>query len=164
MHGNRSVLPNEELSKLMHSNLSLVGGVRYDSEDLAFAEIISESLKNYFIGMEKKVMPYESRQSMGSTDVGDVSWVVPTAGMRAATWVPGTASHSWQAIAAGGTNIGIKGMTVAAKTLALTARELYLNPALIEAASKEFHTRRGENFRYESLLGDRDPPLDYRVN
>ena len=54
----------------------------------------------------------------GSTDVGDVSWTVPTAGFSTATWVPGTPAHSWQAVAAGGTSIGMKGMQNAAKVLA----------------------------------------------
>ena len=163
MHGNHSVLPNEELAQLMHSNLSRVGGVHYDAVEGVFAEKLSESLHGNYIGMEREIMPYEVRQGMGSTDVGDISWVVPTVGMRAATWVPGTAAHSWQAIAAGGTSIGIKGMTVAAKTLALTARDLFLQPALIDAAVQEFTMRRGENFQYRALLGDRDPPLDYRI-
>ena len=147
----------------MHSNLSRVGGVHYDAVEAVFAEKLSESLHGNYIGMEQEIMPYEVRQGMGSTDVGDISWVVPTVGMRAATWVPGTAAHSWQAIAAGGTSIGIKGMTVAAKTLALTARDLFLQPALIDAAVQEFNMRRGENFQYRALLGDRDPPLDYRI-
>jgi len=163
MHGNHSVLPNEELAQLMHSNLSRVGGVHYDAVEAVFAEKLSESLLGNYIGMEQEIMPYEVRQGMGSTDVGDISWVVPTVGMRAATWVPGTAAHSWQAIAAGGTSIGIKGMTVAAKTLALTARDLFLQPALIDVAVQEFNMRRGENFQYRALLGDRDPPLDYRI-
>ncbi len=163
MHGNHSVLPNEELAQLMHSNLSRVGGVHYDAVEAVFAEKLSKSLHGNYIGMEQEIMPYEVRQGMGSTDVGDISWVVPTVGMRAATWVPGTAAHSWQAIAAGGTSIGIKGMTVAAKTLALTARDLFLQPALIDAAVQEFNMRRGENFQYRALLGDRDPPLDYRI-
>ena len=100
---------------------------------------------------------------MGSTDVGDVSWVVPTVGLRTSTWVPGTAAHSWQAIAAGGTSIGTKGMRVAAKALSLTARDLFLNPQLVEAGRIEFELRRGANFRYKSLLGNREPPLDYRL-
>ena len=163
MHGNHSVLPNQELASVMHKNLTRVGGVYYDDEELAYARKISESFEQDFIGMETQIMPNELRQGMGSTDVGDISWVVPTVGMRAATWVPGTAAHSWQAIAAGGTSIGTKGMMVAAKTMALTARDLIRKPALIEAGRKEFEERRGENFHYEALLGDRDPPLDYRV-
>ena len=61
------------------------------------------------------------KSSGGSTDVGDVSWVVPVTGFTAATWVPGTPGHSWQAVACGGTTIGKKGMNLAARTLAATA-------------------------------------------
>ena len=98
----------------------------------------------------------------GSTDVADVSWVVPTAGLITATWVPGTTAHSWHAIAAGGTSIGNKGMINAAKTLAMTAVDLLANPSTIEAATREHRQRVGPNFEYVSLVGDRDPPLDYR--
>ena len=88
--------------------------------------------------------------------------MVPTGGMSAATWIPGTSAHSWQAIAAGGTTIGEKGMVVAAKTLAMTAIDVFTTPSLIERATAE-HTRRiPEGWVYEPLLGDRDPPLDYR--
>ena len=97
-----------------------------------------------------------------STDVGDVSWNVPTAGVRTATWVPGTPAHSWQAVAAGGTSIGLKGMLVAAKALALTAANLFRDAELIALAKAEFDERRGPGYRYEPLIGDRSPPLDYR--
>ena len=66
-----------------------------------------------------------------STDLGDVSWRVPTVQLTAATWVPGTPAHSWQAVAAGGTSIGVKGMMVAAKTMALTAIDLFTDPTHI---------------------------------
>lgn len=164
MHGNHSLLPNEVLSRRMHENLRLVGGVDYGPAERQFAETISESLSvGNFVGMEREIMPFEIRQGMGSTDVGDVSWVVPTVGVRTATWVPGTAAHSWQAIAAGGTAIGTKGMRVATKALVLTAHDLFLDPALRRAGRDEFDQRRGAGFEYESLLGDRDPPLDYRA-
>ena len=87
---------------------------------------------------------------------------MPTAGFGTATWVPGTTAHSWQAVAAGGMSIGHKGMMLAAHILAETARELIENPQLVAAATKEFHERRGEDFEYRPLLGDREPPLDYR--
>jgi len=76
--------------------------------------------------------------------------------------VPGTSAHSWQAIAAGGTSIGSKGMQVAAKTLALTGVDLFLSPQVIADARRELLERRGEDFEYQALLGDRGPPLDYR--
>jgi aminobenzoyl-glutamate utilization protein B len=88
--------------------------------------------------------------------------VVPTAGLRTATWVPGTPSHSWQAIAAGGTSIGVKGMIVAAKTLARTAMDLFGDPSIVRGAQEEYRKRVGPDFRYVPLVGNRPPPLDYR--
>lgn len=110
------------------------------------------------------VLPYKVVEDGfgGSTDVGDVSWAVPTAGMRSATWVPGTGGHSWQAVAAGGTSIGTKGMIIAAKTMALTAIDLFKDPAITIVAREELMQRRGKEFIYVPLAGDREPPLDYR--
>ena len=99
----------------------------------------------------------------GSTDVADVSWAVATGGMNAATWVPGTSAHSWQAVAAGGTSIGNKGMIVAAKTLAMTAIDLLTNPELVESVKTEHRERIPEGWEYVPLLGNRAPPLDYRL-
>ena len=94
--------------------------------------------------------------------MGDVSWNVPTVGLKAATWVPGTPGHSWQAVACGGTEMGIKGLMVAAKTMALTAIDLYTDPLLIDKAKEEFIKARGNNFQYKALLGDIKPALNYR--
>ena len=87
---------------------------------------------------------------------------MPTAQLRTATWVPGTAAHSWQAVAADGMTIGAKGMTLAAKTLATSAVELLLDPSIITRANAEFARRRGASFVYKPLLGDRPPALNYR--
>lgn len=164
IHGNLSLLPNDSLSELMHAKLESVGGVSYDATEQAFAEKIYATLDGPSepIGSEREIKPIKREIGMGSTDVGDVSWTVPTVNLETATWVPGTAAHSWQAIAAGGTTIGIKGLQVAAKTMALTAEDLFQNPAAIEAAWEELRQRQGEDFVYAPLLGDRDPPLDYR--
>jgi aminobenzoyl-glutamate utilization protein B len=165
IHGNHSVLPNATLSRLMHDKLQQVGGVQYDDGDLAWARQLATSLQTSgadLAAAAARIEPFTEEQGMGSTDVGDVSWTVPTSEMRAATWVPGTAPHTWQAIAAGGTAIGEKGMQVAARTLALTAAELFRDRDLLRAAREEFEQRRGEDFEYRPLLGDREPPLDYR--
>lgn len=82
--------------------------------------------------------------------------------MSAATWVPGTPAHSWQAVAAGGTSIGTKGMMIAAKTLTATAIDLFSNNKLISEATREFILKRGKDFQYEPLLGNRKPALNYR--
>lgn len=87
---------------------------------------------------------------------------MPTAGLRTATWVPGTSAHSWQAVAAGATTIGTKGTIAAAKTLTLTAIDLFLDRALVDEAKREYRNRVGPDFVYTSLVGDRPPPLDQR--
>ena len=166
IHGNHSLLPNEALAGVLHRNLTRVGGVQYDAAEREFARRITETLNldADLSGQEARIKPQSFYRGMGSTDVGDVSWRVPTAELRTATWVPGTTAHSWQAIAAGGTSIGYKGMMVAAKTLALTAADLYQQPDLVSAAHSEYLERIGPDFQYEALLGDRAPPLDYRSN
>ncbi|MEO0901430.1 MAG: amidohydrolase [Bacteroidota bacterium] len=163
--GTHELLPNLTLQKLMHKNLSTIGGITYTNEEKTFAEKISKSLGYEELDMKRalNVQPYkEEARAYGSTDVGDVSFTVPTVGMGTATWVPGTPAHSWQAVAAGGMSIGTKGMMVAAKTLTLTAIELFDNPKIVEQAKVEFEERRGKDFKYIPLLGDRPPALDYR--
>ncbi|MEK6478688.1 amidohydrolase [Catalinimonas sp. 4WD22] len=159
-----NILPNETLSEVMYENLQFVGGVEYDAEEKTFAEKISETFgKNAVdLSIAQEIQPRQMREGKASSDVGDVSWAVPTVGLGTATWVPGTSAHSWQAVAAGGTSIGIKGMMVAAKTMALTGIELFQKPNVIDEAQQEFAQRRGEGFQYEALIGDREPPLDYR--
>ncbi len=159
-----NLLPNETLAKTMNENLNLVGGYTYTPSEKEFAMKIQETFS--------KKPPLESTSQIekfgadddkgGSTDVSDISWVVPTAGLGTATWVPGTAAHSWQAVAAGGTSIGSKGMMMAAKTLAGVMIDAFSNPKLIEDAWTELKKQRGENFKYEPLIGDRKPALDYR--
>ena len=164
MHGNFPVLPNYTISKVVDKNLRALGGVKYGPEEQQFAESIAGSLieGSKLIGSQESIQPYRFRQSMGSTDVGDVSWLVPTAGFTTATWVPGTPGHSWQAVAAGGMSIGHRGMVLAKELLFETGKELFLNDKLINQAKEELHQARGSNFKYEPLLGDRKPPLDYR--
>ncbi len=164
IHGNHSKLPNLTLARVVNANLERLGGLRYSPEEQAFAERIRETLSRVDIplGSEEEIQPIEEGIGMGSTDVGDVSWVVPTVRFRTATWVPGTTSHTWQAVAAGGMSIGLKGMLLAAKVLAMTATDLFSDPARIQEAQAEWQERRGPGFQYEPLLGDRDPPLDYR--
>lgn len=98
------------------------------------------------------VTPLHIDKDQGSTDVGNVSYVVPAVGVYTASWVPGTSAHSWQAVACGGTDIGIKGMLVAAKTLSFTAIDLFTNHALIKKAKEEFIQSKGED-QYKALLG-----------
>jgi len=168
IHGLYNLQPNETLARVMYNNLQKVGGVAYDPEEQSFANKIQESFGPHPPDLAKaaEIEPFQviERGSGGSTDVGDISWVVPTAGMSAATWVPGTSAHSWQAVACGGTSIGIKGMMVAAKTIALTGIEILQDQPTLNQAKSELQKRTGADFKYEPLIGDRKPPLDYRNN
>jgi aminobenzoyl-glutamate utilization protein B len=148
----------------MDRRLREVGGFDYTAEERAFAEKIRTTLGSDLppLSASRDIEPFAIKEAGGSTDVADVSWVVPTAGLRTATWVPGTPSHSWQAIAAGGTSIGVKGMIVAAKTLARTAMDLFGDPSIVRGAQEEYRKRVGPDFRYVPLVGNRPPPLDYR--
>ncbi|QIQ87685.1 amidohydrolase [Erythrobacter sp.] len=164
IHGNNPLLVNETLARVMDAKLREVGGVEYTAEERAWAEKISESLGEAALPLESaaEVQPYGKSLGYGSTDVGDVSWATPTVGVRTATWVPGTSAHSWQAVAASGNSIGFKGAQVAAKAMTLMAVELFTDKELRDAARAEFEAARGPDYRYRSLLGDREPPLDYR--
>jgi aminobenzoyl-glutamate utilization protein B len=162
--GVHELLQNDVLAKAMHANLTRVGGVKYTTAELEFAKKIqpTEGMGISDVSNSERIQPSRDEGgSGGSTDVGDVSWAVPTMGLRTATWVPGTPAHSWQAVAAGGTGIGRKGMMVAAKAITLTAMDLYTNPQLIKDAKAEFDNRKG-SYQYKALVGDRKPALNYR--
>jgi aminobenzoyl-glutamate utilization protein B len=134
-------------------------------EEIAFGKKIQSSFTFKYPDISEagtiKALAAPESDGSGSTDVGDVSYNVPTVGFSTATWVPGTPAHSWQAIACGGTDIGVKGMIVAAKTLTNMGIELLNNPGLIAAAKKEFAIKKGD-YKYVPLLGDRKPALNYR--
>ncbi len=117
--GTHDLFINKTLAMNMQTNLEKVGGVTYTAEEKIFAKKIQSSFlgKATAIDSAAIVKAIHIEKNQGSTDVGDVSYAVPTVGVETATWVPGTTAHSWQAVASGGTDIGVKGMMVAAKTL-----------------------------------------------
>ena len=167
IHGNYNILPNVTLARVMNDALQSYGGIEYDAAEQRFAEALVATYTGKpprQLGSEKSIKEFseEIDHSSGSSDVGDVSWMAPTVGLNTATWVPGTSAHTWQAVAAGGTSIGHKGMLLAAKSMALTAITLFENPVIVERAHEEWLEQRGEDFNYQPLLGDRAPPLDYR--
>lgn len=161
-----NVLPNDTLAAVQHRSLTKVGGVEYTPDEQAFAEKIRATLINPATppGAQAIVQPMRlGLIGSASTDMGDISWNVPTVQMTAATFTPGVAAHTWQAVACAGSSVGTKGMTVAAKTLALTVAELFTSPATIAKAKEEFLRRRGgADFKYTSIVGGRKPPFDYR--
>jgi len=166
--GEYELLINKTLASVMQKNLETVGGVSYTAEEIEFGKKLQASFLNTPPAIESaaSVKPLGEFKAGGSgsasTDVGDVTWVVPTVGLSAATFIPGTPGHSWQAVACGGTEIGTKGMLVAAKTIALTGIDLFTDPVLLLKAKEEFKTSTGSSFTYKALVGDRNPPFNYR--
>jgi aminobenzoyl-glutamate utilization protein B len=163
-----NVLPNETISSLHEKNLQRLGGVRYTPEEQAFAEQLRKSFgeRGLPLGSQEQVQSAEDPRSSGggggSTDVGDVSWNVPTGQFTTATFVPGTPGHSWQSTACAGMSIGRKGMVLAAKTLALSSVDLLTDPKLVSAARADFEKRRGKLVYQSRVPADRKPPLNYR--
>lgn len=163
--GTHDLLINQTLAAIMQKNLQQVGGVTYTAKEASFAKQIQQTLGFETPATESatlikplKVIPDAGG---GSTDVGDVSYAVPTVGLSTATWAPGVPAHSWQAVACGGTDIAIKGMQVAAKTMTLTVIDLFSDASIIQKAKEELTTKKG-TYKYQPLLGDRKPALNYR--
>ncbi|MEZ6140074.1 MAG: amidohydrolase [Zavarzinella sp.] len=161
--GTKELLPNRTLSDVIAGNLKKLNQIRYSEDDFRFATRMQQHLDTKVtLDSIKSVEFSAGKLTKGSTDVGDVSWVVPTAGFTTACYVPGTPAHSWQAVAAGGTTIGKQGMQLAAKTMACSAWDLLMQPEVIAAAKKELSVQLGER-KYEPLIGkNQKPPLDYR--
>ncbi len=160
-----SLLPNDTLGRVLDAALREGGGVQYSPAERVFAEAMQRDFERAPpLDQALQVGEYSDEGfSQASTDVGDVSWAVPTAGVATATWVPGTSAHSWQAVAASGHSIGHGGTLLAARTLALAATRLYAQPELLRDARVELGERRGEGFAYRPLLQREAPPLDYRL-
>lgn len=145
--------PNKVLSDLMYERMLAIGPTPFDTVDHDFAARMhaaitpaeaKDSLSIFgadrLVGvLHDGVLPAESMPSLlpASTDVGDVSWVVPTARCLGACFALGTPFHSWQLVAQGKSSIAHKGMLQIAKVMAATAAALYVSPSLLEQAKAE---------------------------
>jgi aminobenzoyl-glutamate utilization protein B len=161
--GTLELLPNSALSQVTLANLRALNDLDLTDDERKFAIKIQETLEEPRpLESVHDVIDQTGQVGRGSSDVGDISWVVPTTGFSTACWVPGTPGHSWQACAAGGTSIGRKGMQLAARVLAASAWDLYHSPETLVAAKAELQRRLGSH-KYESLmLPGQKPALDYR--
>ena len=166
--GDANILGNDVLAKVAQRNLAQVGGFHYTEQEKQFALELQKTLPPEGVkpletsSRIEPLTPFDPNAPAGSTDVGDVSWNVPTIGFGTATFVPGVSPHTWQAAASAGMSIGQRGMVVAAKAMALTAADLFASPQLVADARKEFD-RQLEGKRYRSFIPEgQKPPLDYR--
>jgi aminobenzoyl-glutamate utilization protein B len=161
--GIREILPNNTLAQVTMKNLAELTDLTYTQEETAFALRIQETfVRKPPLTSIQEIVDRSGSIGKGSTDIGDVSWLVPTTGFTTACWVPGTSAHSWQAVAAGGTSIGRKGMNLAARVLAASAWDFMTNPQVVKQAHAEHNRRLGAR-EYKSLMEPgQKPPLDYR--
>lgn len=153
-------------AELMQKNLDLLGPITYTEKETEFAKSIQAATGKEQVGLNGKVSPLEPTKEDppgGSTDVGDVSWIVPRIGMTAPTAPKGTPWHSWAVVACGSTSIGHKGMSYAAKALAFTMYDLFTNEQLLKEIRQEFETKRG-NYQYKAILPEGPPPIPATLN
>lgn len=142
------IIPNLPLSKMILKNFKKVGPPKFDKADELLAKDLQVSLRNDFGLKDPKVLadsieeiPEKPYADGGSTEVGDVSWHVPTSGLTAACFAANSPGHSWQNVAAVGSPIGHKGMMTATKVLALSTLELLQDPQAVKDAKADFEKR-----------------------
>jgi aminobenzoyl-glutamate utilization protein B len=174
--GDADLVGNAPLESLMHSHIERLGLPSFDDEDRAAAAKFQEtfsaadiaaSFARFGLKVRKGVslcdviFPLYSGDSsiVGSTDVGTVSWVVPTVQVRGATYAIGTPGHSWQLVAQGKLPAAHKGMAHAAKVMASTAAELFLKPDLIAQAKADHAERLADTPFVNPIPDDVQPPL-----
>lgn len=155
------ILVNRTGGAAMQENLELLGDIEYTEEEVAYGKKIQEATGKPQIGMKAKVQPLEATLPEGrggSTDVGDVSWVVPVVRMSATVAPSGTPWHSWAVVACGGMSIGHKGMLFATKALGMTMIDLFQDKELLEGVKAEFKERKGDHV-YKGLIPTGPPPV-----
>ena len=163
------LLPNQVLHELTYKNMTEIDPPSYTEQELEFARALQESLDPDLVEGEihkfmtdtgdkpyihQGVLDQEQARSVivsGSSDSGDVSWIMPMNLFLTAAWPLGVPAHSWQATAASGSTLGTKGMHYAAEILLGIAYDLLNDPALVETAQAEFKERT-KNAKYVSPL------------
>jgi aminobenzoyl-glutamate utilization protein B len=157
--GDYEVLVNQSGARLLHENLVWLGPVTYTPAEDAFARELQKAAGVAAVGMDAAVRPLEGQEREGgSTDVGDVSWVVPTLHVSVATAPRDVPWHAWPVVAAGGMSIGHKGLVRASKTLAATMVDLFDDPAARAAVRAEF-AEKTKGVVYKPYIPDGPPPI-----
>jgi aminobenzoyl-glutamate utilization protein B len=177
LSGDANLVGNRPLEEAMYAQLKRLGGPGFDAADHAFAAEIQKTFTREDIrasygrfgltpkdgeALSEDIYPldYTGDLFVGSTDVGTVSWVVPTVQCRVACYAVGTPGHSWQLVAQGRAPAAHKGLRLAAKAMAGVAADLLTNPALLMAAKDAFDAFRAVNPFVNPITDDVEPPLD----
>lgn len=160
--GVHEVLVNRTGGARLQSNLEYLGPITYDDAEQLFAKKIQESVDKPQVGLYSEIKPLEETLEHpmgGSTDVGDVSFVVPTVRLRATTAPKDTPWHSWAVVACSGMSIGHKGMAYAAKAMSMTMVDFFEDAQLRADIRKEFLERKGD-YVYKGIIPDGPPPIE----
>ena len=177
LSGEANLVGNRPLEQAMQSTLERLGGPRFDAADRVFAAEVQNTLRKEEIvasyqhfGLEAKLGEALNEEvyalgsgadaSVGSTDVGTVSWIVPTVQCRVACYAVGTPGHSWQLVAQGRSPAAHKGLAHAAKAMAGVAADVLANPVLLRAAIDQHREFRAINEFVNPIGVDIEPPLD----
>ncbi len=151
---------NHEVAKIVHANLSLMGPTKYTKAEEKFARDLQEAfgvdVEGYHTEVEELNLD-PPRESGGSTDVANISWVTPTAGFGVSNWPQNIPAHSWASTAASGSEPGLKAMLKACKVLAFNAIDVMTDPSLLEPVKKEF-AESVKAFDYEPPVGPEVKP------
>jgi aminobenzoyl-glutamate utilization protein B len=135
----RDPVPNDVLDAVVQKQLERVGPPRFDTSEVQFAKAMQKELGVEPAGLFDQVMPYAQKNGdSASSDIGEVSALVPLAELNVATRPLGTAAHHWATTSSAGHSVGRKGMQVAAKVLAAAGVDLLADPALVKSAKEEF--------------------------
>ena len=159
--GIHEILPNRSGGGAIQKNLEQLGSINYTEEEQNFAYKIQEATLKPKIGIDGSISPLKSTSDDpmgGSTDVGDVSFLVPVVRLVVTTAPKGIPWHSWAVVACGGMSIGHKGMVYAAKALSMTMVDLFKDKDLLKSVKEEFKIRKGD-YKYEALLPPGPPPI-----
>ncbi|HTU68652.1 MAG TPA: amidohydrolase [Steroidobacteraceae bacterium] len=157
--GSWEMLLNDTGAKLLDANLRWIGAPTYTAAEQDFAKQIQAATHVPTVGMDSGIRSLKDQEPQGgSTDVGDVSWVVPTLTITVVTAPKAAPWHAWPVVATGGMSIGHKGLVVASKTLAATMVDLYADPAKVRDVRAEFERRRGD-VQFKAYLPDGPPQL-----
>lgn len=172
LDGTANTLSNTVLEELLYQNLQEAPMPEYTAEELEFAAELRQTYDHSGLpgtGLDSNpallkairelsdwgkkdindfVIPYYPANPFvpGSTDVGDVSWLTPTAQITTATWPSRIPGHSWQVVSTGKTSVAYKGMLLAAKVLSGTVADLMEKPEVLKAAREEFKITAAEGY------------------
>ena len=159
--GIHEILPNRAGGVAVQENLETLGPLGYTSEELDFAYKIQEATSKPKLGINGKITPLKPTAEHpmgGSTDVGDVSFLVPVVRLGVTVAPEGTPWHSWAVVACGGMSIGHKGMVYAAKALSMSMVDLFTDSKLLQEVKDEFKMRKGD-YQYSPMLPPGPPPI-----